>query len=96
MTEEMQGEIFDENAKKLQIVTVRMPVGLVDQIDRIAQDEHRSRASVVVEACDLYVAARSEDAGIIAAKERYAQESVDYEQLLNRLKKDLGLDDRDR
>jgi len=93
--EDLRENLQDEGQGRTQSVTVRMPPELVKKIDLIAQEEHRSRSSVVTEACDIYVNAASTgvDLARVAELERFAQHSIDYERLIeliaNRVKKDL-------
>lgn len=67
-------------------LTVTIPDDIYEKLDYIAKKQHRPIGSVVVEACDIFINREPVQEAI-----RVAIESEQYEELIARLKKDLGL-----
>lgn len=67
-------------------VSLRIPAQMVERIDEI-RGPYRERTSMILEMIGAYL----EDYDV-RKKERIAQESDRYQELLSTLRKDLGLD----
>jgi hypothetical protein len=70
----------------LKRMSVGFPPTLYDKLDAIAERQHRSIASVVIEACDLFV-----HSGQVRTATLIAEQSPEYQAILKKLAKDLGL-----
>lgn len=67
-------------------VSLRIPARMVERIDEI-RGPYRERTSMILEMIGTYL-----DEYGVREKERIAQEDEEYQRLLAKLRKDLGLD----
>jgi predicted transcriptional regulator len=75
-------------------ITLRLPQDLLSDIEKIAETLDRTRSWIMVRAMRLYLA--NEGADVLAAREGLEQiergESYDFDEVMNELRAELGMD----
>ncbi len=74
-----------DSTEKIKRQSVSFPLDVYEKVEKIAEDEHRPVNSVIVQACDFFAKYRS----VVERRYEVIQRD-DYQELLERLRKDLG------
>ena len=66
-------------------ITVRMPVDILEKIEKLAKTHHRDRSGEIIHACALYAAAYSGDPDNVYAQlfERFLEEQKEKNECKN-------------